>query len=93
MHGSKPALAVYWGIACIWVLTALILPAIGEAEFSSSKTLARTFAAAFPVTTPSVVCNVVFALPRGVSIQRLYQLPEILGVPLHVQRGCFSFPG
>ena len=63
IHGSKPAVAEFWSTARVWVLTSLTLSAEGEAVLSSSKTLARTFAAAFPVTAPFVVCSVV--LPRS----------------------------
>ena len=59
MHGPKPALGVFWSTARVWVLTSLTLSAEGEAVLSSSKTLARTFAASFPVTAPFVVCSVV----------------------------------
>ena len=62
IHGSKPAVAVFWSTTHVWVLTSLTLSAEGEAVLSSSKTLARTFAAAFPVTA-FVVCSVV--LPRS----------------------------
>ena len=63
IHGSKSAVAEFWSTARVWVLTSLALSAEGEAVLSSSKTLARTFAAAFPVTAPFVVCSVV--LPRS----------------------------
>ena len=63
IHGSKPAVAEFWSTARVWVLTSLTLSAEGEAVLSSSKTLARTVAAAFPVTAPFVVCSVV--LPRS----------------------------
>ena len=59
MHGSKPALAVFWSTARVWVLTSLTLSAEGEAVLSSSKTLARMFAATFSVTAQFVVCSVV----------------------------------
>ena len=62
IHGSKPAVAEFWSSARVWVLTFLTLSAEGEAVLSSSKTLTRTFAAAFPVTAPFVVCSV---LPRS----------------------------
>ena len=60
MHGSKPALAVFWSTARVWVLASLTLSAEGEAALalSSSKTLAKTFAATFLVTAPFVVCDV-----------------------------------
>ena len=61
MHGSKPALAVFWNT--IWDLAFLTLSGEGEAVLSSPKALAMTFAAAFPVTAPFVVCSVV--LPRS----------------------------
>ena len=60
MHGSKPALAVFWSTACVWVLTSLTLLAEGEAVLSS-KTLAKTFAPTFPVTVPFEVCSVVLS--------------------------------
>ena len=47
------------GTVCVKVLKSLTLSAEGEAVLSSSKTLARTFAATFPVTTPFMVCSVV----------------------------------
>ena len=61
MHGSKPALAVFWSTARVWALTSLTLSASGEAVLSSSETLARTFTAAFPVTAPFVVCSVLLS--------------------------------
>ena len=47
MYGSKPTSAVFRSTARDRVLSSLTL--------SSSKTLARTFAAAFPVIVPFVV--------------------------------------
>ena len=86
IHGSKPAVAELWSTARVWVLTSLTLSAEGEAVLSSSKTLARTFAAAFPVTAPFVVCSVV--LPRS----ELSPFSDFLGVSLHVEGCCFCFP-
>ena len=56
-HGSKPALAVFWSTARVWVLTFFALSAKGEAVLSSSKTLAMPFGDVFPVTAPLVVCS------------------------------------
>ena len=63
MLGSKPTQAVFCSTTRVWTQTSLILSADGEAVLSSSKTLATTFAAAFPVAAPLVVCSVV--LPRS----------------------------
>ena len=63
IHGSKPALAAFWSRARVWVLKPLTQLAEDEAVLSSSTTLARMFATAFPVTAPFVVCSVV--LPRS----------------------------
>ena len=94
IHGSKPALTVFWGTARVWVLTSLTLSAEGEAVRSSSKTLARTFSAASPMTAPFVVCSVL--LTRSVlspfSGFVSCQLFEFLGVPFHVEACCFRFP-
>ena len=84
MHGSKPALAVFWSTARVWVLTSLNLSAEGQAVLSSSKTLARTFAAAFPVTAPLVVCSValpcseLFSLCEFVSCQSFWESLSML---------------
>ena len=93
MHGSKPALAVFWSTARVWVLTSLTLSAEGEAVLTSSKTLARTFAAAFPATFPFVVCSVV---PPCSDLSPLSDFVscQSFGVSLSmlIKGRCFRFP-